>query len=197
MIRRLEAIDAARFCGLREEQIHFLDMPFYDSGKVQKLSVGESDVAAVKHVLRVCKPEVLFAAWDMSDPHGTHRLCLEAARLALAEYVEEGYAESEIWLYRGAWQEWEVSQIDRVIPMTSYELRQKRYAIFRHQSQKDRAMFPGPYDSREFWQRAEERNMGTAGLYDALGLPEYHALEAFVQWPLEISSNKKRQMENV
>ncbi|MFC1782785.1 glucosamine-6-phosphate deaminase [Planctomycetota bacterium] len=195
LIRRTEAIDAARFCGLTEEKVHFLDMPFYDSGQVQKLIVSENDIAAVKHVLHACKPAVLFAAGDMSDPHGTHRLCLQAALLALEEYVGAGYTRPEIWLYRGAWQEWDVSQIDRVIPMTTQELQQKRYAIFRHQSQKDRAMFPGPYDSREFWQRAEERNMATAALYDALGLPEYHALEAFVRWPLEKSTNKSTQMQ--
>ena len=195
LIRRTEAIDAARFCGLTEEKVHFLDMPFYDSGQVQKLTVGDNDIAAVKHVLHACKPEVLFAAGDMSDPHGTHLLCLQAALLALEEYVGFDYTRPEIWLYRGAWQEWEVSQIDRVIPMTAQESQQKRYAIFRHQSQKDRAMFPGPYDSREFWQRAEERNMATAALYDALGLPEYHALEAFVRWPLEKSTNKSTQMQ--
>jgi len=195
LIRRTEAIDAARFCGVDEGRIHFLDMPFYNTGKVQKLSVGAEDVAAVRGLLEQVRPEVLFAAGDMSDPHGTHRLCQEALLAALEQYVASGRPGPVLWLYRGAWQEWPAEQIDMAVPLSPAELRRKRYAIFRHQSQKDRAMFPGPSDSREFWQRAEDRNLATAALYDRLGLPQYHALEAFVRWPPKLPANTVAQIE--
>jgi glucosamine-6-phosphate deaminase len=194
LIRRTEAIDAARFCGLTEEHLHFLDLPFYNTGTVQKLSIGREDVDAVLRVLKAVRPEMVFAAGDLSDPHGTHRLCLEAALTALAEYEAAGLGRPDVWLYRGAWQEWPPELIDMAVPLSPEELRQKRYAIFRHQSQKDRAMFPGPYDSREFWQRAEDRNMTTAATYDALGLPEYHALEAFVRHPVARSAHALSQL---
>jgi len=195
LIRRAEALDAARFCGLDEKNMHFLDMPFYDTGTVQKLSVGPKDIAVVRDVLDKVKPEMVFAAGDLSDPHGTHRLCLEALLEALDEYCKVESNKPEIWLYRGAWQEWEPEQIDMAVPLSPDELKRKRFAIFRHESQKDRAMFPGPYDSREFWQRAEERNMTTARIYDELGLPEYHALEAFVRYPLRYSEHIRAQRE--
>jgi glucosamine-6-phosphate deaminase len=165
LIRRAEALDAARYSGIPEARVHFLDMPFYDTGMVEKRPLDEKDIACVRKVLEQVRPEIVFAAGDLSDPHGTHRLCLDAARQALAAYEAPD------------------------------ELRRKRFAIFRHQSQKDRAMFPGPYDSREFWQRAEERNMATANLYDALGLPEYHAIEAFAKWPLDRSAHAAAQLE--
>ena len=196
LIRRTEAVDAAKFCGLDEEHIHFLDMPFYNTGKMQKISIGRSDVAAVRDVLEQIRPEIIFAAGDMSDPHGTHRLCQEAGLSALEECVAAGNPRPTLWLYRGAWQEWPPEQIDMGVPLSPAELKRKRYAIFRHQSQKDRAMFPGPFDSREFWQRAEERNIGAARLYDCLGLPEYHALEAFVRWPLKRSANAVAQLSD-
>jgi len=196
LIRRTEAVDAARFCGLDEDHIHFLDMPFYNTGKAQKLSIGPDDIAAVANVLRQVRPELIFGAGDLSDPHGTHRLCLEAGLAALDEYVAEGNPAPELWLYRGAWQEWPPEQIDMAVPLSPAELGRKRFAIFRHQSQKDRAMFPGPFDSREFWQRAEDRNIATAKLYDALGLPEYHALEAFARWPLRRSAHAAAQMSD-
>ena len=194
LIRRCEALDAAKFCGMEEEHIYFLDMPFYDTGKVQKLSIGPADIAAVRNVLETVEPEIIFAAGDMSDPHGTHRLCQEAGLIALEEYVQAGNKRPELWLYRGAWQEWGPEQIEMALPLSPDELRRKRYAIFRHESQKDRAMFPGPYDSREFWQRSEERNQTTAAIYDSLGLPEYHALEAFVRYPLKIATSVKKQL---
>ena len=194
LIRRTEAIDAAKYCGLGEDHTHFLEMPFYNTGKVQKLSIGGDDIAAVRNVLDSIQPEMIFAAGDLSDPHGTHRLCLEALLLAMQEYANESESVPALWLYRGAWQEWSPEQIDMAVPLSPDEMKEKRYAIFRHQSQKDRAMFPGPYDSREFWQRAEERNMLTAASYDALGLPEYHALEAFVRYPLEYSAHLKAQL---
>jgi glucosamine-6-phosphate deaminase len=194
LIRRTEAIDAAKYCGLAEDHTHFLEMPFYNTGKVQKLSIGADDITAVRKVLDEVEPEMIFAAGDLSDPHGTHRLCLEALLLAVQGYAKECETEPELWLYRGAWQEWSPEQIDMAVPLSPDELKEKRYAIFRHQSQKDRAMFPGPFDSREFWQRAEERNMTTAAIYDALGLPEYHALEAFVRYPIAISAHLQEQL---
>ncbi|HET6430314.1 MAG TPA: PIG-L family deacetylase [Phycisphaerae bacterium] len=195
LIRRTEAIDAARFCGLQEDRIHFLDMPFYNTGKVRKLSVGPGDIAAVGALLEQVRPEVIFGAGDMSDPHGTHRLCQQAGLAALEEYAASGRQRPELWLYRGAWQEWPAEQIDMAVPLSPAELKRKRYAIFRHQSQKDRAMFPGPSDRREFWQRAEDRNIATAALYDRLGLPQYHALEAFVRWPPQLCANTTAQIE--
>ena len=195
LIRKGEAIDAARYCGLAESQTHFLNMPFYNTGKVQKLSIGPDDIAAVRGVLDAVQPETIIAAGDMSDPHGTHRLCLEALLVALDEYVRAGSPEPSLWLYRGAWQEWSPEQIDMAVPLSPDELQAKRYAIFRHQSQKDRAMFPGPYDSREFWQRAEERNQATAAAYDELGLPEYHAIEAFVRYPVGQAATVAAQLE--
>ncbi|MBN2456614.1 MAG: glucosamine-6-phosphate deaminase [Sedimentisphaerales bacterium] len=195
LIRRCEAVDAAKYCGVPEEHIYFLDMPFYKTGKVQKLSVGPEDTALVREVLERIKPDIIFAAGDMSDPHGTHRLCQQAGLAAFEQYLSEGNKSPEFWLYRGAWQEWEPHQIEMVVPFSPEELKHKRYAIFRHQSQKDRAMFPGPYDSREFWQRAEERNKTTAAIYDSLGLPDYYALEAFARYPLKIAENVKIQLE--
>ena len=185
LIRRTEAIMAARYCGLADEHIHFLDMPFYDTGTVEKNPIGPEDVAIVRRLLERVRPEMIFAAGDMSDPHGTHRQCLQATLEALEDYRRaHPEREAELWFYRGAWQEWSPEQIDMAVPLSPEEILRKRHAIFRHESQKDKAMFPGPYDSREFWQRAEERSMDTAVLYDHLGLPEYHALEAFARAPL-------------
>ncbi len=194
LIRRAEATDAAKFCGLNESQIHFLDMPFYNSGKVQKLSLGQEDIDGVRKLLDDVQPDMIFAAGDMSDPHGTHRLCLEAALTAISAYSQAGHPQVQVWLYRGAWQEWGPELVEMAVPLSEDEMRDKRYAIFRHQSQKDRAMFPGPYDSREFWQRAEDRNKTTAATFDKLGLPEYHALEAFVRYPQQRSAAAMSQV---
>lgn len=180
LIRKTEAITAAGFCGVPRERCHFLDMPFYQTGTVRKKPVGEQDVQAVLGVLEALRPEIVFAAGDLSDPHGTHRMCLEAVFRAMARYVAAGHPRPKVWLYRGAWQEWEPYRIEMAVPISPDELYAKRHAIFRHESQKDRAMFPGPYDAREFWQRAEDRNRGTAAAYDKLGLPEYQGIEAFV-----------------
>lgn len=194
LIRRAEAIDAATYCGVPEEHLHFLDMPFYNTGKVQKLSIGPEDIKVVKKVFDKVKPDMIFAAGDMSDPHGTHRLCLDALLKVYQDYETAAGYKPALWLYRGAWQEWAPEQIDMAVPLSPDELKQKRFAIFRHQSQKDRAMFPGPYDSREFWQRAEDRNVATAAIYDALGLPEYHAIEAFAKYPLKRSNHAASQL---
>ena len=193
LIRRAEALDAAKFCGMKEEHVYFLDMPFYNTGQVAKLPISDRDVDAVRVLLDRVKPDIIFAAGDMSDPHGTHRQCLEAAMVALDQFVNAGNPKPDLWLYRGAWQEWPPEQINMAVPLSPDELYRKRLAIFRHESQKDRAMFPGP-DKREFWQRAEDRNMATARLYDKLGLPEYHAIEAFARWPVPRTANSTNNL---
>jgi glucosamine-6-phosphate deaminase len=176
-IRETEAVSAIATLGLHADQARFLDLPFYQTGVVQKNPIGDRDVEIVLALLEERRPELLLVAGDLSDPHGTHRLCKEAVDRALARY--QGPA-PEIWLYRGAWQEWPVARADLLIPMSEAELRLKISAIFKHQSQKDRAPFPG-LDEREFWQRVEERNKGTATVLDQLGLPEYFAMEALVR----------------
>jgi len=194
LIRRTEALDAARFCGLPEEHVHFLDLPFYEAETIEGRTIGSDDVSRVHALLDEIRPDMIFAAGDLSDPHGTHRLCLQAVLAALTAYADGQPESPDLWLYRGAWQEWPVHEIDMAVPLSPDELLRKRYAIFRHESQKDRAMFPGPSDTREFWQRAESRNMATAGLYDALGLPEYHGMEAFARWPLRRSAHAEAQL---
>ena len=144
---------------------------------MRKDPIGERDVEIVRRLLEEIRPEMIFAAGDLSDPHGTHRMCLEAIRRALELY--EGPA-PEVWLYRGAWEEWPVWQASVLVPLSEEELRYKILAIFKHESQKDKAPFPGP-DEREFWQRVEERNRGTATVLERLGLPAYYAIEAYVR----------------
>ena len=180
LIRRSEALAAAKYCGVPSHNVHFLNLPFYNTGHVEKSPLTQADVGRVVRLLRQKRPATVFAAGDLSDPHGTHRLCLAALREAVSSLPAA--RRPEIWLYRGAWQEWAPEQIEMAVPLSPDELLHKRLAIFRHQSQKDRAMFPGPYDRREFWQRAEDRNTGTARTYDLLGLPEYPAIEAFARF---------------
>ena len=145
--------------------------------------MGEADIEIVVDLLNDVAPHELYAAGDLSDPHGTHRVCLAAVFRALEATIERGWRKDcRLWLYRGAWQEWEPFEIDMAVPLSPSEVERKRVAIFKHESQKDRALFPGPWDTREFWERAEERNRRTAELYDALGLPEYQAIEGFVLW---------------
>lgn len=175
-IREVEALSALDTLRLRPEQSRFLNLPFYQTGKVRKDPIGDRDVEIVLHLLEEHRPEIILVAGDLSDPHGTHRMCKDAIDLALARY--RGGA-PETWLYRGAWEEWSIAEADILVPMSEDELRLKISAIFKHQSQKDRAPFPG-VDEREFWQRVEERNRGTARLVDQLGLPEYYAMEALV-----------------
>jgi glucosamine-6-phosphate deaminase len=134
------------------------------------------------------QPAQIHVAGDLSDPHGTHRMCADAIFQAVRRVKTRGQT-MEVWLYRGAWQEWEPHQIERVVPLSPEEMERKKLAIFKHQSQKDRAMFPGGSDSREFWQRAQDRNCNTAALYDRLGLPQFYALEGFVQWHPEADTN--------
>ena len=181
MIRRTEARAAARYSGVQPERIHFLDLPFYETGRVRKKPIGQDDIAITVKLLEEVKPQQIYAAGDLSDPHGTHRVCLAAVLGALSQLADRPWAKDcELWLYRGAWQEWEPHEIDMAVPLSPDEVERKRMAIFKHESQKDRALFPGPTDSREFWQRAEDRNRETARLYDRLGLPEYEAIEGFV-----------------
>ncbi|MHC4082551.1 MAG: PIG-L family deacetylase, partial [Planctomycetota bacterium] len=182
LIRRGEARAAGRWCGVSPEHLHFLDLPFYETGRVHKRSLSDKDVEIIVGLLRDIRPQQVYAAGDLSDPHGTHRTCLTAIHRALECVSDEPwYADCEVWLYRGAWQEWEPQEIDMAVPLSPQELRRKIEAIFKHESQKDKALFPGP-DEREFWQRAEQRNRETARIYDRLGLAEYEAMEAFVRW---------------
>ncbi len=181
LIRRGEAKAGCRY--VSEAVVpHFLDMPFYETGTVKKKPISQADIDIIKNLLIEIKPNQIYAAGDLSDPHGTHRVCLDAIFKAILELKHETWMrECTVWLYRGAWQEWEIENIDMAVPLSPDELMRKRRAIFKHQSQKDRPLFPGN-DSREFWQRAEERNRGTAKAYDDLGLQEYEAIEAFKRW---------------
>ena len=181
LIRRTEARAAARYSGVRPECIHFLDLPFYETGRVRKKPIGPDDIAITARLLDEVRPHQIYAAGDLSDPHGTHRVCLASVFAAMRELADRDWAQDcELWLYRGAWQEWEPHEIDMAVPLSPDEVQRKRLAIFKHESQKDKAVFPGPSDPREFWQRAEDRNRETARLYDRLGLPEYEAIEGFV-----------------
>ena len=182
LVRRGEARAAGRECGVPVQNLHFLDMPFYETGTVRKKPLSEKDVQIVVDLLEKVRPHQIYAAGDLSDPHGTHRTCLTAIMEAVDRVKDRPwFNDCEVWLYRGAWQEWEPDQIEMAVPLSPQELLRKRSAIFKHQSQKDRAMFPGS-DEREFWQRAEARNRETARLYDKLGMAEYEAIEGFVRW---------------
>lgn len=179
LIRVEEAKAACRYVGVPVERAHFMNMPFYETGLVKKKPIGKEDIDITVDLLRKIKPHQIYAAGDLSDPHGTHRVCLDAIFKALEVIKTETWAKDcWVWLYRGAWQEWEIDKIEMAVPISPDELLKKRRAIFKHQSQKDRPLFPGS-DKREFWQRAEDRNRATAETYDQLGLAEYEAMEAF------------------
>ncbi|MDB4331529.1 glucosamine-6-phosphate deaminase [bacterium] len=182
LIRRGEAREGARCCGVNDQHLHFLDLPFYQTGRVTKSPISEADLEITLDLLRKVKPHQIYAAGDLSDPHGTHRTCLSVILQACQQSQgDDWYDDCDVWLYRGAWQEWSPHEIEMAVPLSPQEVAQKRAAIFKHESQKDRALFPGS-DVREFWQRAESRNSETAKKYDALGLAEYAAIEGFVQW---------------
>jgi len=182
LIRRGEARAGARFCGLKDDHIHFLDMPFYETGAVRKKSVSEADIKIIQDLLEEVEPHQVYAAGDLADPHGTHRVCLDAIFESFKRLKDKKWmSDCWLWLYRGAWHEWGVEEIEMAVPLSPHELDKKRKAIFMHQSQKDRPPFPGA-DDREFWQRAEQRNRETANSYRSLGLAEYEAMEAFVRW---------------
>jgi len=176
-IRESEAIAALESVGIPRSVARFLNLPFYRTGEVRKHPIGEEDVAIVGHLIEETHPDLVFVAGDLSDPHGTHRMCKAAVDQALARYAGP---QPEVWLYRGAWQEWSLTEADVLVPLSQDELRAKVLAIFKHQSQKDTAPFPGGHDDREFWQRVEARNVETAAHADRLGLPEYYAMEAYV-----------------
>jgi glucosamine-6-phosphate deaminase len=183
LIRKGEALAACRYCGVDEKNAHFLNLPFYETGTVKKKPASQADIKIVYDLLDRVRPHQIFAAGDLSDPHGTHRVCLDIIFNALKQLVKakaEWLDDCYVWLYRGAWQEWDIADMEMAIPIGPKDMSRKKNAIFKHQSQKDAAMFPGN-DEREFWQRAEQRNKETARKYNALGLAEYEAMEGFVR----------------
>jgi glucosamine-6-phosphate deaminase len=181
LIRQTEARAAALACGIPPEQLEFMDLRFYRTGTVAKAPIHPQDIADIIALLERLRPAQVYVAGELSDPHGTHRVCADAVFEAVRTVRPRGL-DFEVWLYRGAWEEWGPHEVERVVPLSPEDVERKKQAIFRHQSQKDRAMFPGGTDRREFWQRAEDRNRHTARVYDKLGLPEFYALEGLVQW---------------
>ena len=184
LIRRGEARTACTYNNIPLDHCHFLDLPFYETGKIQKNPISEVDVEIVRHLLQEVKPHQIFVAGDLADPHGTHRVCTDAvfAAIDLEKEVEaEWLKDCRIWMYRGAWAEWEIENIEMAVPISPEELRAKRNSILKHQSQMESAPFLGN-DERLFWQRSEDRNRATASLYDSLGLASYEAMEAFVEY---------------
>lgn len=181
-IRRQEATTACRYVGVQPENVTFLDLPFYETGRVKKNPISEADVEIVKNYLVSVQPHQIFVAGDLADPHGTHKVCLDAILAAIDELKGAGWLkECRIWMYRGAWAEWEIDHIEMAVPISPEELRKKRNAILKHQSQMESAPFLGN-DERLFWQRSEDRNRATAELYRQLGLASYEAIEAFVEY---------------
>src|ERR1700712_271968 len=182
-IRKTEAISGARYAGLDDDHINFQALPFYETGKTQKSPVTDKDVQLTMELLQKVKPQQVFVAGDFADPHGTHLVCFNIVIAALRRLREtqDWVKDSWVWMYRGAWKEFETYEIEMAVPLSPQEVLRKRNAIFKHQSQKDRAVFPGD-DAREFWVRAEDRNRETAQAYDRLGLAEYQAMEAFVRY---------------
>ncbi len=179
LIRRSESLAATRYLGLADKNVHFLELPFYETGTIKKNKLGDKDVAIMCDLIKTVKPHQIYAAGDLADPHGTHRVCLDALFVALEKLKPQKFMnDCWVWLYRGAWHEWETYEIDMAVPMSPDQVLKKRHAIFYHQSQKDGVMFQGD-DSREFWVRVEDRNRLTAKKYNDLGLADYAAIEAF------------------
>jgi glucosamine-6-phosphate deaminase len=182
IIRKGEAYNTCRFVGIPKEQVHYLEMPFYETGLVEKKPLSEPDFAIIEELIRTIQPHQVYAAGDLADPHGTHKVCLDAIFEAVRRLKNEDFMKDcWVWLYKGAWAEWDIHQIEMAVPLSPDQVLKKRRGIFKHQSQKDGVVFQGS-DSREFWQRAEERNKATADLYNKLGLAEYSAMEAFVRY---------------
>ena len=184
LIRRGEAAATCRYVGLKEGQWHFMNLPFYETGAIQKNPMGEEDIRITMELLKKIQPQQVYCAGDLADPHGTHKVCLDIIFESMRRLKEAGetwISDCWVWLYKGAWQEWDISEIEMAIPMSPDQVMKKRFGIFIHQSQKDMVPFQGS-DSREFWQRAEDRNSNTANLYAQLGLTQYAAMEAFVRW---------------
>ena len=182
LIRKGEARATSYFVGLPDSQIHFMELPFYETGAIEKNPIGEIDIQITMDLIDKIKPHQIYAAGDLADPHGTHKVCLDAVfaackRLKPNDYMKDCW----LWLYRGAWQEWGIDEIEMAVPMSPDQVLAKRHGIFKHQSQKDGVVFQGT-DAREFWQRAEDRNAETANFYKQLGLATYAAMEAFVRW---------------
>src|ERR1035438_5384436 len=179
LVRRQEVLAAARVCGVPSGRLHFLDLPFYHTGPGRRRQLGDEDGAIMRDLLGGVRPHLIFAAGDLDDPHGTHRLCLRALRDALARETAQAWVgESELWLYRGAWAEWSAGEIDLAVPLSPQAVLRRRHAIFLHETQKDQAVFLGN-DRREFWERTEDRSRRLAETYNALGLAEYEAIESF------------------
>ena len=186
LIRRGEARNACTYNHIPKDHIHFLDLPFYESGKIEKLPVTEKDVQIVQQLIAEIMPHQIYVAADLADPHGTHRKCTDVVLAAIQEEMMSGGGwldDCRVWMYRGAWAEWDIADIDMCVPMSPEELLEKRNAILRHQSQMEGAPFMGD-DQRLFWQRAQDRNRETAKRYDELGLACYEAMEAFVEYKL-------------
>jgi len=184
LIRRGEAKATCRYVGIKDTNVHFQNLPFYETGTVEKKPMSEADIQNTVALLQELKPQQIFCAGDLADPHGTHKVCLDVVLEALRRLKSEGtpwIADCWLWLYKGAWQEWNIDEIEMAIPMSPDQVLIKRHGIFIHQSQKDSVPFQGS-DAREFWQRAEERNANTANVYAQLGLTHYAAMEAFVRW---------------
>ena len=186
LIRRGEARNACNYNHIPKDRIHFLDLPFYESGKIEKLPVTEKDVQIVQQLIAEIMPHQIYVAADLADPHGTHRKCTDVVLAAIQEEMMSGGGwldDCRVWMYRGAWAEWDIADIEMCVPMSPEELLEKRNAILRHQSQMEGAPFMGD-DARLFWQRAQDRNRETAKRYDELGLACYEAMEAFVEYKL-------------
>ncbi|GAB3733707.1 glucosamine-6-phosphate deaminase [Spirosoma lituiforme] len=182
LIRMGEAKATCRFVGIPVENAHFMNMPFYETGTVAKKPLSEDDIKITMALIEEIKPHQIYAAGDLADPHGTHKVCLDAILESVRRLKHKNFMKDcWVWLYRGAWAEWDIHEIEMAVPMSPDQLMKKRLGIFKHQSQKDGVVYQGT-DSREFWQRAEERNRTTAGMYNRLGLAEYEAMEAFVRW---------------
>jgi glucosamine-6-phosphate deaminase len=182
LIRKGEAKNTCRFVGIKKENAHFLEMPFYETGTIRKNPLAENDIQLIIDLIETVQPHQIYAAGDLADPHGTHKVCLDAIFEAISRIKHREYMKNcWVWLYKGAWAEWDIDQIEMAVPMSPDQVFKKRMGIFKHQSQKDGVVFQGD-DSREFWQRAEDRNRGTAQIYNQLGLAEYEAMEAFVRW---------------
>jgi glucosamine-6-phosphate deaminase len=184
LIRRCEAKATCRYVGIKEDNYHFMDLPFYETGAIEKKPMSELDIRITMDLLKEIKPHQVYCAGDLADPHGTHKVCLDIIFESLRRLKAEGEVwvkDCWVWLYKGAWQEWDISEIEMAVPMSPDQVLKKRFGIFIHQSQKDSVPFQGT-DSREFWQRAEIRNANTAVLYARLGLTKYAAIEAFVRW---------------
>ncbi|HEY0679446.1 MAG TPA: glucosamine-6-phosphate deaminase [Chitinophagaceae bacterium] len=184
LIRRCEAKATCRYVGIAEDNCHFLNLPFYETGAIEKKPMGEEDIAITMQLLRDVQPHQVYCAGDLADPHGTHKICLDIVFESMRRLKAEGdewVRDCWVWLYKGAWQEWNIEEIEMAIPMSPDQVLKKRFGIFIHQSQKDMVPFQGT-DTREFWQRAEDRNSETARQYAKLGLTQYAAMEAFVRW---------------